>query len=214
MIWKYQRPKSVSPMWLHADRMARKVMSFGATFSLSIRRNISTASKPRPCKANPAINVVQVTMLFCPIPSNTSTALATHPHLRYMSIMAFISRICQHNPRFTTNLCTHSPKSTAPRSPQADSTDSIAIPSGSMPSTCILRNTSTASAGRFICAYAPIKVVHDTTFLCGIASNSSRAQTRFPDLTYPEMVTFQQKMSLWTVSSNTLRAEAAQAQEK
>nr|ACL53264.1 unknown [Zea mays] len=101
----------------------------------------------------------------------------------YMSMIEFISGISWHKPRLTTNLCTHSPKSTAPRSPHAARTDSNATPSASMPSTCILRNTSTAFSGRFICAYPPITVVHDTTFRSGIASNSSRAWAWSPAFT-------------------------------
>ena len=45
-------------------------------------------------------------------------------------------------------------------------------------STCILRNTSTTSSGCFLCTYAHITIVHDTTFLFVIISNSSRAGTR------------------------------------
>ncbi|XP_062206239.1 uncharacterized protein LOC133908253 [Phragmites australis] len=127
---------------------------------------------------------------------------------KYISIIAFISDISWHKRRLTTNLCTHSPKSTVPISPHADRTDSSATPSGSISSICILRNTSTASSGRLICAYAPITVVHDTTLLSGITSNSSRAQTRSPSFTYLAIVTFHATTPLSTMSANTLRAAA------
>lgn len=52
--------------------------------------------------------------------------------------------------------------------------------SGSMPSTCILRNNSTASSTRLISCVVSNdhrRLVHNT-FCCGVASNMSRAWTK------------------------------------
>ncbi|WVZ81862.1 hypothetical protein U9M48_029193 [Paspalum notatum var. saurae] len=202
------RPWLTMPACAQAVSTFTSVTSSGATPSLSIRANSSTAFSPRPCTANPPI------MQFhdeSPLAgrgraSNTRHASSTHPHLQYMSTTAAASFSSTSIPSRSTHRCTSLPRASAPAPVHATTAVAATKPLPSTPRARISSNTSSASRNLPAFTYPDIMAFHDTRFRSGIASNSSRASSTSPSLQSPPTIVVHDTTSRAAAPPRKMRA--------
>ncbi|KAF2924842.1 hypothetical protein DAI22_06g008601 [Oryza sativa Japonica Group] len=140
------------------------------------------------------------------MPSNTSVAWSTAPHLAYMSSSALPttpSALCPILPMYA---CNHLPVSSAPSCAHAPRAATNVASSGRTAAACISWNSASASSSSPARANADIIVFQETTFFfTGILLNHRCAAAASPHLAYMSTSAFHATTSIATFLSATRR---------
>jgi len=180
--WKYQSPLSTRPPLLWAERTGTNVTLSGLMPSDTIWWKSSKASPPWlgcPRLANIALHV---TKSLLSILLKMLWASITLPHLTYMSMRPFLTRMSD-----SSEVATMLPWSNLAPCRDASSAHGLhrqinSTGSGSMPSCCIWWKTFTASTYMLCSLYALIIAVHEMTLWTFILSKICWASCKLPHL--------------------------------